>query len=588
MNKSSSELARLFRIFRPWFLLLKPVRGRFIAALICGVLYGWTNGFGLPVLVYKVLPKVFGDGTPDKWMLAGAVALMPVVFLVRGLTGFANAYLSAYCGTRVLIQLQTRVFDRLQALPLAFFNRTNVGDLMARALGDTACVQGVVTGVSNDLIKQPVQFVSAIGALVFLAIQKHEFVFILFALAIIPLCIFPIRMAGKKILSRAVQLQSNAGDLNGVVHENLGAAREVRAFGLQDRERQRFGQLVETIARHSLKVVKYTSSLSPTLEWFATIGISAAIFYAARAQLKMEDLAPLLAALYMTYDPIKKLGAVYNLIKRGEASVERMEVILDADDDVPEPEEPIAFDSARVGIELVDATFSYTPGTPVLRQVNASIPAGSVTALVGPSGAGKSTFVNLLPRFYDLDSGAVCIGGEDVRDYCKDDLRRSISVVSQETLLFNDTIRNNIRLGRMDATDEEVEAAARNAFAHEFIAGFDDGYEIVVGERGTRLSGGQRQRIAIARAFLKNSPVLIMDEATSSLDSESEEKIQLALNQLVQGRTVILIAHRFSTIRMADQIFVMDAGRIRAAGAHADLYGTDELYTTLYDKQFVE
>ena len=588
MKKPILHVPPLFRTFAPYFSLLKPVRWQFVGALVCGLVYGAASGFGFPLMAYKILPKIFHDGSPDQWLLLGAVALMPVAFLLRGLAGFGNSYLSSYCGVRVLIQLQSKVYEKLQSLPLAFFGKTHVGDLMARVLGDTAGVQGVVTGVSNDLIKQPIQFLSAIGALVYLATQKKEFIFVLFALAIVPLCILPIRMAGKKILARAVQVQNNAGNLSSALNENLSAAREVRAFNLQLRETARFSNLIEMIARHSMKVVKYTSLLTPTLEWFATVGISVAIFYAARAHLQLEDLLPLLTALYMTYDPIKKFGIMYNSIKRGEASVERIEVILHADDSIRDPQTPIPFDLARTDIAMSDAAFSYTPGTPVLRNIEVSIPAGSVTALVGPSGAGKSTFVNLLPRFYDLDSGAVRIGGRELCEYSKNDLRAHISIVSQDTVLFNDTILNNIRLGRLDATDQEVEAAARHAFAHDFIAGFDDGYETLAGERGARLSGGQKQRIAIARAFLKNAPILIMDEATSSLDSESEEKIQLALSELVQGRTVILIAHRFSTIRMADQIVVMENGLVRASGSHAELYTSDVLYKNLYDKQFIE
>jgi subfamily B ATP-binding cassette protein MsbA len=588
MKKPDLKASELVRMFSPYFALLKPVKWQFFTALFCALLYGAASGFGFPFMAFKILPKVFGDESPGKWMLAGAVALMPVAFLIRGVTGFLNAYLSAYCGTRVLVQLQAKVYAKLQSLPLAFFSKTTIGDIMARVLGDTSGVQGVVTGVSNDLIKQPIQFLSAIGALIFLAMQKNEFIFVLFALGIVPLCILPIRITGRKILARALYLQSTAGNLSNAVHENLCAAREVRAFILQEREKERFNHLVKTIARYSMKVVKYSSMLGPTIEWFATIGIAVAVFYAAKVHLRLEDMVPLLTALYMTYDPIKKFGVIYNQIKRGEASVGRVEFILNTVDAIPDPENPVLFDVGRTDIELVDAGFSYTPGTPVLHHVNMVIPAGSVTALVGPSGAGKSTFVNLLPRFYDVESGRVQIGGVNISSYAKNDLRAHISIVSQDTVLFNDTIRNNIRLGRLDASDAEVEAAARHAFAHDFITEFDAGYETVAGERGARLSGGQKQRIAIARAFLKNAPILIMDEATSSLDSESEGKVQLALNELVQGRTVILIAHRFSTIRMADQIVVMEDGRVRASGRHADIYASDELYRSLYDKQFIE
>jgi subfamily B ATP-binding cassette protein MsbA len=239
-------------------------------------------------------------------------------------------------------------------------------------------------------------------------------------------------------------------------------------------------------------------------------------------------------------------------------------------------------------IEFDQVTFEYDPGVPVLRDVSIQIPSGTVAALVGPSGAGKSTFANLIPRFYDVTGGAIRIGGIDLRDFSKTDLRNHISIVSQDTFLFNDTIRNNIRLGRMDATDDEVEIAAEHAFAHEFIQTFDNGYDTLVGERGTRLSGGQKQRIAIARAFLRNAPILILDEATSALDSESEEKVQKALVELVKGRTVFIIAHRFSTIKLASRILVFEQGILRGAGTHSELYASDALYKSLYDRQFIE
>jgi subfamily B ATP-binding cassette protein MsbA len=303
---------------------------------------------------------------------------------------------------------------------------------------------------------------------------------------------------------------------------------------------------------------------------------------------KLEDMIPLLAALYMTYPSIRKFGSVHNEIRQGEASVERIEQVMQTPDAVPNPANPVPFDAGKTDISFENVAFEYEPDVPVLRGVNAQIPSGTVVALVGPSGAGKSTFVNLIPRFYDVTGGSIRIGGTDLRQFSKEDLRRHISIVSQDTVLFNETIRNNIRLGRLDATDTEVEAAARHAFAHDFITAFDDGYATMVGERGARLSGGQKQRIAIARAFLRNAPILILDEATSSLDSESEEKVQLALGELVRGRTVFIIAHRFSTIKLASRIMVFEQGALRADGTHAELYAGDELYKSLYDRQFIE
>lgn len=587
MKKTDPNALNLAQVFSPYFALLKPVKWQFAGAMVFGLINGATSGMGVPVMVYKILPEVFGEAPPTGWVLAGVVAILPTVLLVRGVSQFFNMYLAAFCGARVLVQLQGRLHRKLQELPLAFFGKSRIGDLMARVSGDAQAVQTVVTGVSNDLIKQPVTFIGAIGALIYMAVQKKEMLFILFALAIIPLCVLPIRYVGKRLLARAMQLQDSSGNISTALNENFGAVREVRAFNLQEREAGRFAGLLNRMAMYAVKTAKYNNMLVPAIEWISACGVSAAIFYVARAKMGIEDIIPLLAALYMTYDPVKKLGAVHNLVKRGEASVKRIEYVLNATDSVPDAENPQPFIAEQTDICFEGVTFAYADEE-VLKDVNLTIPAGSTVALVGPSGAGKSTFVNLIPRFYDVQQGRVLVGGTDVRSYGKNALRAHVSIVSQDTVLFNDTIRNNIRLGRLDATDEEVEAAAKHAFVHDFVMQFDEGYDTVVGERGARLSGGQKQRIAIARAFLKNAPILIMDEATSSLDSESEEKVQLALTELVQGKTVILIAHRFSTIKMADRIVVMDAGRVRASGSHAELYASDELYKSLYDKQFIE
>lgn len=588
MKKYNFKVPDLVSIFAPYFAMLKPVKWQFIGAVLFGVVNGATNGAGIPVLLFKLLPKVFSEAAPEGLMLLGIVALFPVVALVRGVSAFFKSYLSAYCGVHVLIRIQSRLYRKLQDLPLGFFGKMRIGDLMARVVGDAAAVQTVVTGVATDLVSQPVQFIGAIGALVYISLQKKEVAFILLALAIVPLCAVPIRVFGKRMKQKAQRLQAGAGNLSTALNENLGAVREVRAFNLQELETEKFATRMGVIAKFQLKKTKYSKMLPQLIEVVATVSVAVGVWYSAKVQLTLEDMLPLLAALYMTYGPVKKFGTVHNQIKQGEASVDRIEQILQMPDSVPDAENPVPVSRANTDIEFDHVSFEYEAGVPVLRDVTAVIPAGTVVALVGPSGAGKSTFVNLIPRFYDVIDGAIRIGGVDLRNFCKTDLRNHISIVSQDTVLFNDTIRNNIRLGRLDASDEEVERAAQHAFAHDFIAAFDDGYDTMVGERGARLSGGQKQRIAIARAFLRNAPILVLDEATSALDSESEEMVQKALVELVKGRTVFIIAHRFSTIKLADRIMVFDGGVLRNSGTHAELYEKDNLYKSLYDRQFIE
>jgi subfamily B ATP-binding cassette protein MsbA len=588
MKKPDLKAAELVRIFAPYFAMLRPVKWQFAGAVIFGIINGATNGAGIPVLLFKLLPKVFSNAVPEGLVLLGIVGLFPLVALVRGASAFFKDYLSAYCGVHVLIQIQRRLYRKLQDLPLGFFGKMRIGDLMARVVGDAGAVQKVVTEVATDLVSQPVQFLGAIGALVYISFQKKEVVFILLALAVVPLCAIPIRVFGKRMKEKAGRLQAGAGNLSTALNENLGAVREVRAFNLQQLETDKFSERMRVIAKFQLKKTKYSKMLPQLIEFIATVSVAAGVWYSAKMHLTLEDMLPLLAALYMTYGPIKKFGTVHNEIKQGEASVERIEQVMQMPDSVPDAADPVPFDAQSTDIEFADASFEYEPGIPVLQGVSAQISAGTVVALVGPSGAGKSTFVNLIPRFYDVTGGAIRIGGADLRRFCKNDLRSHISIVSQDTVLFNETIRNNIRLGRLDATDLEVEASAKHAFAHDFITAFDEGYDTLVGERGARLSGGQKQRIAIARAFLRNAPILILDEATSSLDSESEEKVQLALTELVKGRTVFIIAHRFSTIKLANRIMVFEQGILRASGTHAELYSSDELYKSLYDRQFIE
>ncbi len=588
MKRPVSKAPGLVQTFSPYFKMLKPVKWPFIGAILCGLIAGATNGLGFPLMLTKVLPAVFSETPPEGWILAGVVAMLPAAILLRGVSGFFKAYLSAFCGVRVLIQIQSKMYRKLQDLPLGFFNKMRIGDLMARVVGDAGAVQGVVTGAATDLIAQPTQFIGALVSLVYISIQRSEIAFILLAVVMVPICVAPIQYIGKRLKKRAKRLQAGAGDLSTALNENLGAVREVRAFNLQQVETDKFSDRMEVIAKFQLKKTKYSKMLSPIIEIVTACALSVGVFYAAKAHLTMVDLMPLMTALYMTYDPIKKFGAIHNLIKQGEASVERIEQVMHMPDEVPDAGNPVAFDAQKTDIEFEEVHFEYEPGVPVLCGVNAQIPAGTVVALVGPSGAGKSTFVNLLPRFYDVIGGAIKIGGVDLRNFCKTDLRTHVSIVSQDTVLFNDTILNNIRLGRLDATDTEVKEAARHAFAHDFIVAFDEGYDTLVGERGARLSGGQKQRIAIARAFLRNAPILVLDEATSALDSESEEMVQKALVELVKGRTVFIIAHRFSTIKLAGRIMVFDEGRLRAAGTHAELYETDGLYKNLYDRQFIE
>lgn len=580
----------MFRRFKPYIPYLRPVRGTLAGALTAGIVFGAANGIGVPYIIKHVFPRVFdANAVPmTTWQIVAIAMELPLVFVVRGLAGYLNTYLIQVAGVRILEAIRLDYFRKLQVLPLSFLQRQTTGDLISRGLADTNQLQTTLTTVANDGMKQPATLLCALGYVLYLASHEKGSALMVACMAIVPLCVFPVRYVGKKLVKRAYQMQAQMGSVTNSLSENLGAAKEVRAFGLEERQAQAFSRETSALIAIQLKVAKYAQALAPSIEIISAFGIAVVFVYAKFAGVTWDSFLAIVGALFMSYDPVKKLGAINNDIKRGEAALDRLEVVFNEPVTIRDPESPVDFGRARGNISFRDVTFAYKSDEPVLTNVSAEIPAGTVCALVGPSGAGKTTFANLVPRFFDAESGRITIDGVDIRDMRLSDLRRNIALVSQDPMLFNDTVYNNLLLGRLDATPEEVKAAAVQAHADEFIRAFDKGYDTMVGERGARLSGGQRQRLAVARAFLRNAPILILDEATSALDSQSEQMIQDALRKLVVGKTVLIIAHRFSTIRDASMILVFDKGLIVARGNHAELYAREGLYRTLYDRQRTE
>ena len=577
------------RRFFPYFKYVRPVLWPLIAGLICGGLYALANGAGLPYMIKTVFPEIFSDKGQDKsfWEIALIAAWLPGVFIIRGIFGYLNTYLIQYVGTRVLEQVRYDYFRKLQFLPLSFIQRHNSGDLISRGMADTNQLQTTVSGLANELIKQPATLLVSMGYLVWLAFNESGVLLVLVCLASVPICVLPIRYAGKKVLKRAMQLQGEMGVITQVFNENLGAAREVRAFSMEEREAKRFASSSHALLAYQMKIVKYAKALSPTIEIISSFGLAATFLYAYNSNISLEVFLSIVTALYVCYSPIKQLSTLLNDTKRGIASLDRIEEVLNEPEGIADPEHPEDLSHSSGHICFREVTFAYKDGHPVLRNVSIDIPAGSTTALVGPSGAGKSTFVNLVPRFYECSQGTILLDGKDIRSFRLKDLRRHIALVSQEPVLFNDSIYNNILIGNPDADREAVYEAARNASAHEFILSLPNGYDTVIGERGASLSGGQRQRVAIARAFLRNAPILILDEVTAALDGKTEAAIQEVLDRLVKGKTVLIIAHRFSTIRNADQILLFDSGQLIAHGSHEKLYNEAPLYKALYDHQAI-
>ena len=485
-QNSSSGIKR----FKPYFALIKPVKKQFALGLLMGVLYGVASGAGLPYLTKVLLPILTEKPLPDTLTLVAYISVFPLGMLFRAVCGYFNTYLTSYCGVQVLLQLRSNVMKKLQSLPLSFYHENTVGDLMARVTGDTGSLQQVLTQVANDLIKQPVTLIAAVGYLIYLAIAEKEASFLLMFLATVPAIILPLQIFGKRVLKRAKQVQSKSGDISNYVSENLNAVREVRAFNLQGKEMDRFDSALERFAALSMKVVKYSKIIRPSIEVVGMVCVTGAVVYMLERDI-IAIAASMLVALYMAYDPVKRFGEIHVMFKRGEAALERVEYILNAENKVPEPEDPQAMGRAQGRVDFEGVHFRYLEEW-VLKDVNLTFTPGSVVALVGPSGAGKTTIADLIPRFYDVQKGSVKIDGVDVRDVSKHDLRENISVVSQDTFLFNDSILENIRLGKPGASDVEVQEAAQHAFAHDFILELEEGYNTVVGERGTRLSGGAK------------------------------------------------------------------------------------------------
>ena len=575
------------RRFLPYLSYLRGRRTYLALALLCGAISGLVFGRGLPMVIQEVFPRIFTEGSRvlPTAQIVGYALLIPMIFLVRAITGFLNSYLMSYCGIGVLEALRVELYRKLQHLPLSYLGKNRTGDLLSRLTADTQVVQQTITTSASDLVIQPLTLIGAISFLAPIALKKEGVALLLGSLAAVPLCVFPVRFVGKKLLIRARENQRLLGDISDVANQNLMAAREVRAFSLENKEVDLFAQTTRRLFQIQLKVVKYSQILSPTIEVIASLGIAFSLYYAYYAGVSLAIFVAILGALFACYEPVKKLGALHAQFTKGSASLTRIEEILHEPLEITDPASPVSVGRLRGDLAFEKVTFAYKTGDPVLRDVSLAIPAGTICALVGPSGAGKTTFANLVPRFYEALAGRVAVDGHDVRSLRIADLRRNIALVSQEPVLFNDTVLANLLLGRVEATRAEVEQAARDAFAHDFIAALPNGYDTMVGERGAALSGGQRQRVAIARAFLRNAPILILDEATSALDSDSEAAVQAALKKLVVGKTVLIIAHRFSTIRDASRIVVFDRGEVVATGSHGELYAGNALYKSLYDRQ---
>jgi subfamily B ATP-binding cassette protein MsbA len=583
--------------YRRLYAYVKPYKVRFIVGLLLGFAYGGVNSL-LPLATARVTSVIFHGAAPNPMALRSNLGVLdtgpkinsiiliclaiPAIMTVRSLCSFGNTYCMQWVSNKVVTDIRGQLFSKMVRHSMDFFNKMRSGFLISRITNETRVVQMALTAVSSDIFKQPITIVGAITVLLLM-----DWKFTLVTLILFPTCLLPLRIYGRRARKALRGQFEGMGEMVVTMQETFAGIRVIKSFAREAHQEKEFKRSNQMQFSQMMRIIRSMEATGPLVETIAAVGIGLALLYVYAANLSAGRFFGLITGIFILYDPIKTLSKIQLVMQQSIAATTAIFALLDSESTVQDASNAVVLSSSQGRIDFENVTFRYANTvTDAVSNLTLRIQPGRTHALVGASGAGKSTILSLILRLYDPTSGAVKIDGHDLRSITQKSLRERIGLVTQETFLFHDTIFNNIRFGRLDATPDEVHEAARAAYAHDFIMAQPKGYETVIGDKGCLLSGGQQQRLAIARAVLKNAPILLLDEATSSLDSESEQQIQKALAKLATGRTVIAIAHRLSTVLSADQIIVMDSGHIKEIGTHAELLEKSGYYRRLYDHQF--
>jgi len=567
---------RLMMYFRPYKIIL-------ILAVICTALISLSS---------LMVPWLTGKGLIDKVIGEKNIPLLNLVALgfiglvvVKGVFSYLQTYLTSFIGYKIVMDMRNQIFQHLQRLSLSFYKRRRAGEIMSRLISDTNVLQNALV---ENIMKLILNILLVIGVLIFIFYIHWRLS--LLTLFTLPLLIFTLGKLGSRIKKFSNLVQMKIADISSIIQETIGGIEVIKSFATEKQEVERFQTYNVQNFHLNMKRTRLVAILPPLMEILTTIGLSAILWYGGleviNGNLTIGELVAFLGYVALAVNPLNKIGKNYSRYQQALASAERMFEILDTEPEIKESPKAIEMPRINGYIQFRNVSFSYDDKELVLKDIDLDLRPGEKIALVGRSGVGKTTLVSLIPRFYDPTSGSITIDGHNIRNVKLMSLRRQIGIVSQETFLFNGTIKDNIAYGKMKATDEEIVDAAKKANAHNFIMSLEKGYDTPVGERGVKLSGGQRQRIAIARAILRDPRILILDEATSAVDAESEALIQDALEKLMKDRTTIIIAHRLSTILRADKIIVLDERKIEEIGSHQELLAKNGLYTRLYKSQF--